>query len=331
MARNHTLLAVGIVLFVVAAPATAMGATTAGTQAAANQTQTNGSLPPGVHENGSVNTTTLYRAHKQVLLDEGYQTSENLTIWVNGSTFMTVATDTAASPDNANVSMTKNLTVVGLDYDIASWSNESQTTVRVVKDNNTTYKIVQRGPPAYASENESNGNYGPHHGNDRGMGPHRGDDGEGYHHGDHMNVGMMGMHHGMGMYDTRERVPGYAVAYLDEVAGNFTIANETTMDNHTVYTLTAPVEVDEDAKGNYTGNVSLSVDERGVVHSANVSVSSDEYDAVTYYTFSLDELGVDSVQEPGWIEDVPANATTYGPPEDMPGDHHRGDGSEYGR
>ncbi|MFD1588744.1 hypothetical protein ACFR9U_17330 [Halorientalis brevis] len=343
MARNHTLLAVAITLVVVAAPATAGAATAAGTQAAENQTDETGELAPGVYENGSVNTTALYQAHREGLLDEGYQTSESLDVVLNDSEFLTAETETAGTPDNENVSATTTFTVIGLDYDIGVWANESQKIVRIVRDDNTTYRVYRRGPPEFAGPSEDNGNetdgrYGPH-GENGEYGPHMGDDRQGPHRGDgpHMNDGSygphddgrqmndgmgmqmgMGMHHGMGPGEMP--VPGYAVLFLDKVTENFTVENETTIDDRTAYTLTAPVEIDDEAEGNFTGEVTLLVDETGVVHSADVSVDSDEYGSETEYSFTLEELGVDSVEQPDWVEDVPANATAYGPPEEQPGD-----------
>jgi len=345
VARNHTLLAVAITLVVVAAPATAGVATAAGTQAAENETDDTGELAPGVSENGSVNTTALYQAHSEGLLEEGYRTSESLDVVLNDSEFLTAETETAGSPDNENVSATTTLTIIGLDYDIDVWANESQKIVRIVKDDNATYRVYQRGPPEFAGPPEDNGNetdgrYGPHgdvgrdgphmgddrRGPHRGDGPHMGDGQRGPHHGGQQMNGGMGMQMGMGMHGMHGMgpgempVPGYAVLFLDKVTENFTVENETTIDDRTAYTLTAPVEIDDEAEGNFTGEVTLLVDETGVVHSADVSVDSDEYGSETEYSFTLEELGVESVEQPDWVEDVPANATTYGPPEQQPGD-----------
>lgn len=327
-----------------------MGATTAvGTQAAENQTDDSGELAPGVSENGSVNTTELYQAHSEGLLEEGYQTSETVDIQLNDSEFLTAETETEGSVDNQNVSATTNLTIIGLDYDISKWSNESQTVVRIVKDDNVTYKVMRHGPPEFAGPPDDrrgegrngpptdrgpgmrDGQRGPHM-NGGPQGPHMGDgmqgpqmrDGmQGPQMGDGMDQGMgmqmgMGMHHGMGHGGMA--VPGHAVLFLDKITENFTVESETIVDdNRTAYELSAPVNISEDAEGNFTGEVTLLVDEEGIVHNVDVNVDSDVYGAETDYTFQLEELGVESVEQPDWVEDVPENATTYGPPEEQPG------------
>lgn len=293
VARNHALLAAVLALVTVVAPATAVGVPTdASTQAAAETEE----IAPGVYENGTVDGSALYDAHSEVLRDEGYQTSTNLSIVLNGTTFLTA--DTESDADAQNSSMTKNLSIVGLAYDIGVWTNESETLVRIVDtDGNVSYKSYERGPPA-------DGEYGPpeDRGPDRGDGPGRSDRSE------RMNdsMDMMAMHHGMGAGD--QRVPGQAVLLLEEIAGTFTVENETTMDDTTLYTLTAPVELDEDATGNFTGDVTLVVSERGVVHSADVTADSEVYDSESEYHFELDELGVDAVEQPDWVETVPEDA-----------------------
>jgi len=330
--RNHTLLAAVVALFVVAAPAAASGTPAAvGAQAAENGTADDGELAPGVYENGTVNTTVLYRAHSQELLEEGYRTSESLAVELNGSDFVTADTETTS--DGENVSATTGLTAVGVEYDISKWSNESQTVVRFERDDNVTYRVYERGPPSFAgppNDSERDHRNGPPMDGGPGMGegpPHH-DDGHGPDDGPHRNGPQMGdgmgmqqgmsMHHGMmagGM-----AVPGQAVLFLDKVTENFTVENETTVDDRTAYTLTAPVEVDEEIEGEFSGDVTLVVDEDGVVHSADVTVDSEEYDSTTEYSLELEELGVDTVEEPDWLDEVPENATVSGPPEDRPGD-----------
>ena len=351
MARNNILLVTAVALFVVVAPATALGVPAeAGTEAAATQADDSDELAPGVYENGTVNTTALYRAHSEELRDEGYRTNERLQIDLNESGFVSGETDTES--DGENTSARTALTAVGLDYDIEAWTNESGKVVRIERDDNVTYRVYERGPPAFAGPpDDRDGGYGPHHGDDR-RGPRDGDDRRGPRDGDgprgphdgdgprgpYMNDGDrmgpgMGMHQGMmmghGMGPGEMPVPGVAVLFLDKVTENFTVENETTVDDRTAYTLTAPVELDDDVEGNFTGNVSLLVDEDGVVHSANVTVVSEEYASEIRYSLELDELGVDAVEEPDWLDDVPENATTYGPPEDRPGNDGYDEDGEY--
>lgn len=287
-------------------------------------------LAPGVDENGSVNTTILYRAHREVLQEEGYRATQAVVVAANGSELVAATVNSTGEADEGNVSLTKTATLAGIDYDVDVWSNETATFARVVSDNETSYVKFTSGPPAFV-ENESDGRQGPQRGGPMGpqgngpMGPHD-ENGVGPHHnGQYHDDGMQGdgswmqgmMRHGMGPGEMP--VPGYPLLFVETVAGNFTVENEATVDNRTVYTLTAPIEVDETVTGNYSGEITLVVDDRGLVSSATVTAESSAYDAAAGYSLDVAEVGVDSVAEPDWLADVPENSTTYGPPTDRPG------------
>jgi hypothetical protein len=55
-----------------------------------------------------------------------------------------------------------------------------------------------------------------------------------------------------------------------------------------------------------------------VVYEASVTLDAQLYDAQAAYEFELAALGVDSVETPDWLDDVPANVTRSGPPQEQP-------------
>lgn len=313
---------------------------------------------PGITEDGELNVTELYAAHQQILEAEGYQATENTTVRLNGSVAFTADVAYAASAGGNTTSMDANISVAGKNSSVSVWSNESITYVRTVEDGNVSYAAFERGPPEFAGpetdqnetvetgqnetglnetgqnetdENETGlnetGVAGTNETNETGPNETgetadaqtddsmqmRGDDSM------QMRGGMGG--HGMhGMYSTggeEMQKPGHALLALEGNVGEATIENETEGDNFTRQTVTAPLQF-EDYRGNATGNLTLVVDERGVVHSANVSASSDLYAADSTYNLSVDELGVEELDQPAWIEEVPENATE-GPPQEQPG------------
>lgn len=301
---------------------------------------------PGITEDGELNVTELYAAHQQILEAEGYQATENTTVRLNGSVAFTADVAYAASAGGNTTSMDANISVAGKNSSVSVWSNESITYVRTVEDGNVSYAAFERGPPEFAGpetdqnetdetgQNETGQNETDE--NETGLnetgvagtnetnetGPNETGETADAQTDDSMQMrGGMGGHGMHGMYSTggeEMQKPGHALLALEGNVGEATIENETEGDNFTRQTVTAPLQF-EDYRGNATGNLTLVVDERGVVHSANASASSDLYAADSTYDLSVDELGVEELDQPAWIDEVPENATE-GPPQEQPGE-----------
>lgn len=270
-------------------------------------------VAPGVYQNGTANLTTLYAAHRQVLAAQGFEATTNASVELNGSMFFTLQAETRGSSSLAEYQSAANITIAGYNVSVSKWMNESLVFTRVVVDDNASYEVSPRTPPGLASdsemENETNGPMMTSGSQEMG------------------NMGM-GMHHGQMAQDAK--VPGQSLLLLDQITGNLTVenaseANETvnvSLANDTqLYRLTGPLELQQ-ARGNPTGTVTILVDERGVVHQATATIDYQLYDGQFDYQLELEQLGVDDVQRPGWIAEVPEEAIPGGAA--APGDGPRG-------
>ena len=116
-------------------------------------------------------------------------------------------------------------------------------------------------------------------------------------------------------YQVRERVQSQSVPPISratltvfgEAAGNFTVENVTGSDAQRRITITTTL-------GGTNGtapqtDVTMIVDEQGVIHSLTLVSGQQGSGQVVETRYELQQLGVESVQRPAWIDEVPSNAT----------------------
>lgn len=97
-----------------------------------------------------------------------------------------------------------------------------------------------------------------------------------------------------------------------EAAENFTVANVTGAGEQRRITLTATVTPDNRTGGPQT-QVSMVVDEQGVIRSLNVRSGQPGGTQAIETQYRLQQLGVSTVRQPDWVSEIPANATVQTP------------------
>jgi hypothetical protein len=90
-------------------------------------------------------------------------------------------------------------------------------------------------------------------------------------------------------------------------AGNFEVANETTDDGMVVLTADSASPADTSMANLEQFEGRLVVNESGQIQDVTVTLTQDG-DQVTY-SYELQQVGVESVQKPDWVNDVPPGAT----------------------
>ncbi|MFD1588743.1 hypothetical protein ACFR9U_17325 [Halorientalis brevis] len=120
-------------------------------------------------------------------------------------------------------------------------------------------------------------------------------------------------------YQVRERVQSQSVPPISratltvfgEAARTFTVENTTGTDAQRRTTLTATIG------GNGTTpqtDVTMIVDEQGVIRSLTIVSGQQGSGQVVETRYDLQQLGVNTVQPPDWLSEIPANATVRTPP-----------------
>jgi len=123
-------------------------------------------------------------------------------------------------------------------------------------------------------------------------------------------------------YQVRERVQSQSVPPISratltvfgESAGNFTVENVTGTDAQRRITITTTVGGANETSGPQT-DVTMIVDEQGVIHSLSLVSGQQGSGQVVETNYELQQLGVETIQPPGWLSEVPANATVQTPPD----------------
>lgn len=252
-------------------------------------------VPEAAVENGSLNLTALYGIHSDVLRSEGYRTTENVTVEMNGTISHTMNVSETATGANRSLSVT-NATMLGRTSQISVWTDDDERFVRMERAGNVTYREMptrDRPMPGYGPQLGSNDTAQP-------PGP------------------MAPAGHGpMAGHD----VPGRVLVALENATGEFTVAEEPLAEADTepeTVTLTAPIEME---RGRYdaSGNVTLAVDDRGVVRAVNATVEAPSRDATMSYRLAVEEVGVTTVDEPDWLSEARDEARTPAGPGMGPG------------
>ncbi|WP_136715233.1 hypothetical protein [Halorientalis salina] len=121
-------------------------------------------------------------------------------------------------------------------------------------------------------------------------------------------------------YQVRERTRGRTVppisratlTVLGQASGNFTVANVTETDGERRITLTADLPSGSSPSDART-QVSMVVDSQGVIHTLTVQSGREGGAQTIESAYRLRELGVESVDRPAWVSELPANATRRTP------------------
>ncbi len=254
-------------------------------------------LPEETVENGSVNLTALYETHSEELRSEGYRATENGTLETNGTMTHSMNVSSAATAGNRSLVVT-NTTIFNQTRQTAVWTDDDERFVRMVRDGNVTYLTM---PTRNASAAGNGSQQGPN-GTAQPMQP----------------GGMAGAGHGaMG---PGQDVPGSVLLALENATGEFTVAEEPLPEADTgpdTVTLTAPLEM-EGPSIDATGNVTLAVDDRGVVRAVNATGEVPARNATMSYRLTVEQVGVTSIDEPDWLSEARDEARTPAGP-GMPG------------
>lgn len=300
-----------------------------------NDTDEQEQLQPGVYADGSVVLREVYEAHSEELLADGYSAHERAEVVLDDTTFYEVEATTTATPDAEHKQVEANVSMAGQEMDVAVWMNETLVFYRMESDDNVTFRVRPRGGPAVGIDGGDGGpdvlpgdgngagppGEGP--GTDRGGGPMMASS-SGVSQG-HDDDSMMGMHE-MGPGHL-EQVSGAPLALLDSYTGEFTLeetsegdvdeiaGDDVSINDSAVGELTL-VETSlafDEFEGDATGDLRAVATNESVVRAASVTVESPGYGADATYRLAVDEVGVEDLEEPGWIEEVPADAYV-GPP-----------------
>ncbi|RXK46643.1 hypothetical protein [Halorientalis pallida] len=249
-------------------------------------------VPEAVVDDGSLNLTALYERHSEVLRSEGYRVTENVTVDMNGTLSHGLNETETASADNRSL-VVRNATTFGRAVQMEVWTTEDERFVRVERDGNVTYQRLPTEPVGPRGEGGPPGGNGTATGERPGPMPQRG-------------PGVMG---------PGQAVPGAVLLALENATGEFTVAEEPLPEADTgaeSVTLTAPIEL-ADPRFDASGNVTLVVDDRGVVRAVNGAVEAEQRTVTMRYELRVEEVGVPSVEEPDWLSEARDEATTPGP------------------
>lgn len=256
-------------------------------------------LPDAVVENGSLNLTALYETHSEVLREEGYRITENVTVTENESVIHRFNRTVTAVGDENRTLVVANATFGQRTLQMEAWLTDDERLVRTERDGNVTYRRVPE-----PSEREPGDGWSP----DGEMGPY-GDGEMEPHHG-----GMMGASgHAEGPMGGGSAVPGHVLVYLDNVTGEFTVTEESVAGVETdagAVTVTAPIDADT-TRYQATGNVTLVISEQGVVRAARATAETAGGVTMTY-ALTTREVGVQSLDAPDWESEAleQVNTTT---------------------
>jgi len=256
-------------------------------------------LPDAVVEDGSLNLTALYETHSEVLREEGYRITENVTVTENESVIHQFnRTVTSVGEENRTL-VVANATFAQRTLGMEAWLTDDERLVRTERNGNVTYRRV----PAMSEREpgdgwEQDGEMGPY--GDSEMKPHHG--------------GMMGASgQANGPMAADSAVPGHVLVYLDNATGAFTVTDESVAGVETdagAVTVTAPIDA---ATPRYqaTGNITLVISEQGVVRAARATAETPRGVTMTY-ALTTREVGVQRLDAPDWESEAleQVNATT---------------------
>jgi hypothetical protein len=223
-----------------------------------------GQLPPGVDDTGTVDVERVYSAHRSTLQRSGFRTSQRGSVVSTDGEIGSFDGRMTRVPNGTTLVDVESASVRDRSFSSSVWVRDNETLVRVVRDGNASTTAIPRGaesPPSSIPGSESNV---------------------------------------VTPRTLRSHVPGQLLVVLDEFAGPYRLTSKETTVNNTLVTLRAPVTVTHE-RGNGTGSVRMVVDDRGVIHSARLTMQVPDRDADVTYSYELVELGVSDLQEPRWV------------------------------
>jgi hypothetical protein len=221
-------------------------------------------LPPGVDDTGTVDFERVYSAHRSTMQGAGFRTNRQASVVSNDGELGSFDGRMTRVPNGTTLVDVESASVRDRTFSSSVWIRDNETLVRVVRDGNATTSAIPRGAESPRSSIP----------------------------GTDSNV--------VTPRTLRTHVPGQLLVVLDDYAGPYRLTSKETTVNNTLVTLRAPVAGKREGV-NGTGTVRMVVDERGVIHSARLTMQVPDRDADVTYSYELVELGVSDLQEPDWV------------------------------